>query len=77
MKGGYQVGQIDVEEIKKKYPEGTKIELLEDMVQEEGMPKGLRGTVDYIDDAASLHCKWSNGRSLAVLPGIDKFRKVE
>lgn len=39
-----------VEQIKKKYPIGTRIEL-DGMDNERDMPVGLKGTVQYVDDA--------------------------
>ena len=59
---------LDVEEIKI----GTTLELIE-MQGEKQMPKGLRGVVTHIDDAAQIHVKWQNGSSLAIIPEIDKF----
>ena len=51
---------------------GTKVELIE-MQGEQQMPKGLRGVVTHIDDAAQIHVKWQNGSSLAIIPEVDKF----
>ena len=59
---------LDVEEIKI----GTTLELIE-MQGEKQMPKGLRGVVTHIDDAAQIHVRWQNGSSLAIIPEIDKF----
>ena len=59
---------LDVDEIKI----GTTLELVE-MHGEKQMPKGLRGVVTHIDDAAQIHVKWQNGSSLAIIPEIDKF----
>ena len=35
------------------------------------MPPGLQGTVAFIDDAGQIHMHWENGRSLAIVPGVD------
>ena len=71
----------DLEKLRKEYPKGTVLELTEDMQSddkpEKDMIKALQGKVDYIDDAGQLHMHWSNGRSLALIPEVDKFRKVE
>ena len=40
------------------------------------VPDGTRGTVDYVDDAGQIHMKWDNGRTLALVPGVDKFRHL-
>ena len=63
---------LDVDEIKI----GTTLELVE-MQGEKQMPKGLRGVVTHIDDAAQIHVKWQNGSSLAIIPEIDKFMVVQ
>lgn len=34
---------------------------------------GQCGTVEHIDDAGQLHMHWDNGRSLAIIPEVDKF----
>lgn len=61
-----------VEQIKKKYPVGTRI-VLDHMEGETDMPDGLRGTVRHVDDQGQLHMGWDNGRSLAVVPNVDRF----
>ena len=63
---------LDVDEIKI----GTTLELVE-MQGEKQMPKGLRGVVTHIDDAAQIHVRWQNGSSLAIIPEIDKFMVVQ
>lgn len=55
------------------YPVGTRIEL-SNMDDPQAIPKGTRGTVDHIDDAGHIHMRWDNGRSLAVILGVDDFR---
>lgn len=64
-----------VEQLRRQYPEGTKLCL--DFMDEAGMPPGLRGTVSCVDDAGQIHMHWENGRSLALVPGVDTFHKVE
>ena len=63
---------LDVDEIKI----GTTLELVE-MQGEKQMPKGLRGVVTHIDDAAQVHVRWQNGSSLAIIPEVDKFMIVQ
>lgn len=69
-----------LERLREEYPPGIVLELTEDMQSdgkpEKGMLKGLQGKVDYIDDAGQLHMHWNNGRSLALIPGVDIFIKV-
>ena len=63
---------LDVDEIKI----GTTLELVE-MQGEKQMPKGLRGVVTHIDDAAQIHVRWQNGSSPAIIPEVDKFIVVQ
>ena len=63
---------LDVDEIKI----GTTLELVE-MQGEKQMPKGLRGVVTHIDDAAQIYVRWQNGSSLAIIPEVDKFIVVQ
>lgn len=40
------------------------------------VPSGTKGTVEAADDIGQLHMKWDNGRTLALVPGEDSFRKL-
>lgn len=33
-------------------------------------------TVEHVDDAAQIHMRWDNGRTLAIIPEEDDFRKL-
>lgn len=58
------------------YPEGTRIELINMNDPYRPVEKGMRGTVDFIDDAGQIFMKWDNGHGLAIVPGVDEFRKL-
>lgn len=58
------------------YPPGTRIELLSMDDPFAPINPGTRGTVRMVDDAGQLHMQWDNGRTLAVVPGEDSFRKL-
>ncbi len=58
------------------YPPGTRIMLLSTVETLQPVPIGMRGTIKHIDDQAHFHMKWDNGRTLAVIPGADSFRKL-
>ena len=57
------------------YPPGTRI-LLEHMDDKYAVPDGTRGTVDHLDDAGQIHMRWDNGRTRALVPQVDNFRKL-
>lgn len=61
-----------VARLREQYPAGTRI-CLNSMDGEAGMPQGLEGTVQYVDDAGQLGVKWDNGRSLSLIPGWIPF----
>lgn len=64
------------ERMQKLYPEGTRL-LLNSMNDPYApVPPGTRGTVDFVDDAGQIHMKWDNGRTLAIVPSEDDFRKL-
>ena len=64
------------ERTRQNYPPGTRI-LLEEMVDQFApVCSGMRGTVVHVDDAGQIHMKWDNGRSLALIPEIDSFRRL-
>ena len=65
----------EVVEIQSNYPPGTRI-LLNHMEDQWAVPSGTRGTVEYVDDASQIHPKWDNGRTLAIVPQVDSFRKL-
>ena len=67
---------MEVAEMKKKYPKGTRIELIE-MKGNFSVEKGTRGTVDFIDDIGTVHIIWDNGRTLGLIVERDKFKIVK
>lgn len=67
--------QKEVEEIKQKYPAGTKICLIK-MQDPYPVPPGTLGTVDFVDDQGQIHTKWKSGSSLALEIDVDEFEIV-
>lgn len=66
----------DLEQLKKEYPTGTKIVMDADIDDPQPIKKGEVGTIDFIDDEGQIHMRWNNGRTLAIVVGVDKFHKV-
>ena len=64
-----------VEMIKKQYPAGTRVELVQ-MDDAQAPPIGTQGTVTGVDDTGSLMVSWDNGSGLNVIYGEDVVRKV-
>lgn len=63
-----------VKEIKEEYPVGTMVECVVMKDDFNPVPSGTNGVVDSVDDIGSIHVKWENGRSLALIVGVDKFK---
>lgn len=61
--------------LRKRYPEGTKIELIE-MDEEKNPPPGTIGTVIAVDDSGQLMMRWETGSTLSLIPGVDSFKVV-
>ena len=64
------------EKLRKQYPAGTRVELVQ-MDDPQAPPAGTRGTVQGVDDMASLLVNWDTGSSLSVLYDVDKVIKVK
>lgn len=60
---------------KEAYPPGTRI-LLISMDDSDPVPPNTRGTVKFVDDVSTIHCRFDNGRNLGIVPGEDSFRKL-
>ena len=65
-----------VERIKREYPAGTRVELVQMKDPYRTMPEGLRGTVTVVDDTATIHVHWDNGSCLGIVYGEDSCRKI-
>lgn len=65
-----------IERLRKKYPAGTVVELVE-MQDSQAPPARTLGTVWGVDDAGSILVAWQNGSSLSLIPEADDFRIVK
>lgn len=68
--------QNQVESLKKQYPKGTEVELIE-MDDFQAPPSGTKGIVRYVDDAGTIHVRWENGSGLGLIYGQDQFKKIK
>ena len=64
-----------IESIKATYKPGQKI-ILDFMDDNFAPPPGTIGEVLFVDDIGQIHVQWENNSSLAVIPKVDKFRKL-
>ena len=65
-----------IEELRKKYPRGTRIRLV-NMDDDQAPPVGTLGTVSRVDDAGSILVDWDNGSHLNVIYRVDTVELVE
>ena len=62
-----------LESLRARYPPGSRV-LLHSMEDDpRPIPPGTEGILELIDDAGGFHTKWSNGRTLAAIYGVDQF----
>ena len=64
-----------VERVRSQYPVGTRVELVQ-MDDMQAPPIGTKGTVQGVDDTASIMVKWDSGSGLHVVYGEDKCRRI-
>ena len=66
-----------VEAVRARYPKGTRVELVFMDDPYSRLKPGDRGTVEFVDDIATVHVKWDCGSGLGVAYGADKIRILE
>lgn len=64
-----------IENLRKKYPVGSRVELLK-MDDPQAPPIGTLGTVRGVDDIGSIMVRWDNGSGLSAAFGEDIVRRV-
>ena len=65
-----------IQSLRERYPQGTRIELVQMNDPYTKLIPGDKGTVQFVDDAGGIHINWDNGSSLAAVYGIDRIRNI-
>lgn len=65
-----------VEQLRKQYPSGTRVELVSMDDPHTTLKIGDCGTVEFVDDTGTVFCIWDNGSTLGVVYGVDKIRRL-
>ena len=60
--------------LRRQYPKGARVALVRMNDPYTKLQPGDLGTVDFIDDAGTLFCRWDNGSTLGVVFGEDEIR---
>lgn len=65
-----------IEELRKKYPKGTRVKLIQ--MKDEPFPieVGTLGVIEHIDDMGTIFVNWENGRGLGLAYGKDEFQVI-
>ena len=72
------INREQINQLKKEYPPGTEILLIEMGNDPNPIPPNTKGIVQRVDDIGTLHCDFPDiNRSLGVVPGEDSFRKLK
>ena len=65
----------ELERIRREYPVGTIIELIE-MSDKFAPPAGTLGEIEGVDDLGDILVRWQSGSNLKVILSEDRIRKV-
>jgi len=65
--------QEEIERTRERY-EGKRIELIEMPEDPHPVEPGTVGTCEMVDGLGHLEMKWDDGRTLSLIPGVDRFK---
>lgn len=70
------MNHIKISQIISDYSADTRVELIKMDDNIHPIAPGTKGTVDFVDDTGQIHVIWDNGTGLALVPEVDKFKRI-
>ena len=70
------ISKAELEMLRKEFPKGTRVKLIQMEDPYTKLKSGDLGTVNHVDDMGTIHVSWDCGSSLGVVYGEDVCRKV-
>lgn len=68
--------QETVERVRKMYPTGCRVELIQMEDPYSNLKHGDQGTVRSVDDTGTVFVSWDCGSGLGIVYGVDRIRKL-
>lgn len=65
-----------IDRLRRQYPSGTLVELVQMNDPYSKLKPGIKGTVDFVDDTGTIFCTWETGSTLGVVYGEDLIKKL-
>lgn len=65
-----------VELVRKMYPAGTRVELIQMDDPYTSLKPGDKGTVRVVDDTGTVFVDWDSGSGPGIVYGVDQVRKL-
>ena len=58
------------------FKKDDRVQLIEMNDEFTDLKNGDKGTVMFIDGIKQIHVQWDSGSTLALIPGVDKYVKI-
>lgn len=65
-----------VEQVRKMYPTGCRVELVQMEDPYSRLKPGDQGTVRFVDDTGTVFVSWDCGSGLGIVYGVDRIRRL-
>jgi uncharacterized pyridoxamine 5'-phosphate oxidase family protein len=66
-----------VARLRARFPQDCRVELVRMNDPYTNLRPGVRGRVEFIDDAGTAHCAWDNGSTLGAVYSEDEIIRVD